>query len=94
MQKIIIFFLLLINFSHADSLFDAAYGLWGVGAVSRDRNYRGVDIDVTPGIFIFGGCFSKIRAVFKSASFSGSSRSRDVKTFHCLHFWQNNFTTK
>jgi outer membrane scaffolding protein for murein synthesis (MipA/OmpV family) len=55
MQKIIVLFLILFGFSHAESWFDQAYGLWGVGAVSRDRNYKGVDVDITPGVFIFGG---------------------------------------
>jgi outer membrane protein len=55
MVKTILILISLIGFSHAQSLFDQAYGLWGVGAVSRDRNYKGVDVDITPSVFIFGG---------------------------------------
>jgi len=55
MKKILILFLIFSGISHADSWLDPAYGLWGVGAVSRDLNYKGVDVEIKPGVFIFGG---------------------------------------
>ncbi len=55
MKKITLLFFSLVGFSVADSWLDPAYGLWGVGAISRDRNYKGVGVDFAPGVFIFGG---------------------------------------
>jgi len=77
MQKIILFFLLLIGASQADGWLDPAYGLWGVGAVSRDRNYVGVDVDITPGVFIFGG----FGPIFIEANRFGYSFYRDGTYF-------------
>jgi outer membrane scaffolding protein for murein synthesis (MipA/OmpV family) len=45
----------MVSFSFADSWLDPAYGLWGVGAVSRDRKYVGIGPELSPGVFIFGG---------------------------------------
>ncbi|KAA3610714.1 MAG: hypothetical protein D8M58_20960 [Calditrichaeota bacterium] len=77
MKKVIILFLLFFGLSEADSWLDPAYGLWGVGAVSRDRNYTGVDVDITPGLFIFGG----FGPIFIEANRIGYSFYRDGTYF-------------
>ncbi len=62
MRKIIVFCLgmLCAAFSHGDDgyfkkLVEPAYGLWAPGIVSRSPNYRSVDSEIAPALFIFGG---------------------------------------
>ena len=72
--------LLLLTISstlHANSITDPAYGLWGVGPVSRDLNYKETETDTTIAPFIFGG----YGPVFIEANRAGFSFYRDGTFF-------------
>lgn len=77
-----IYFLLIVIFSQssAQDWLDAAYGLWGVGVVSRDRNYINTDPIISPGLFIFGG----YGPVFIEANRAGYSFYGDGTYFSSL----------
>lgn len=77
MKKQIILFLLLSSFLCAESWLDQAYGLWGAGIVSRDRNYENTNPAIAPGLFIFGG----FGPVFIEANRAGYSFYMDGKNF-------------
>lgn len=77
MQKQIILIVLCVSFSYADSWLDKAYGLWGAGVVSRDRNYVGTDPVIAPAVFIFGG----FGPVFIEANRAGYSFYMDGTNF-------------
>lgn len=49
------FVLLFCSTLFAQSWLEPAYGIWGAGVVSRDRNYVNTKSVIAPGLFIFGG---------------------------------------
>lgn len=60
-----------------DSILDPAYGLWGVGVVNRDLNYRDTESETSIAPFIFGG----YGPVFIEANRAGISFYRDGTFF-------------
>jgi outer membrane scaffolding protein for murein synthesis (MipA/OmpV family) len=80
MIKLILLLLLFIGFSKANDWLEPAYGLWGVGAASRDLNYKASGVVVNPVLFIFGG----YGPVFIEANRLGYSIYRDGTYFASL----------
>ena len=61
----------------AEGITDPAYGLWGIGVVDRNLNYKGIDSDTGIAPFIFGG----YGPVFIEANRAGYSFYRDGTFF-------------
>ncbi len=77
MKRQLILFLLFGSMLYSQSWFDQAYGLWGAGVVSRDRNYVGTDPVIGPGLFIFGG----FGPIFIEANRAGYTFYKDGTNF-------------
>ena len=77
MKKQFVLILLLCSMAYSESWLDQAYGLWGAGVVSRDRNYKGTDPVVGPGLFIFGG----FGPIFIEANRAGYTFYKDGTNF-------------
>ena len=53
--RILAIICVLATFLNAQSILEPAYGLWGIGVTSKDRNYIGTDTDIGVSPLIFGG---------------------------------------
>ena len=73
----VLLLLLLSSSATAGGITEPAYGLWGVGVVNRDLNYKGIESDTGIAPFIFGG----YGPVFIEANRAGYSFYRDGTFF-------------
>lgn len=77
MKIIILLMLIPVMLTAADNVLDSAYGLWGIGVVSRDLNYHGTATELNVSPFIFGG----FGPFFIEANRIGYSFYRDGRWF-------------
>lgn len=77
MSHKLLFLIFLCTSGFAQKWLEPAYGLWGIGAVARDRNYVQTDVVLGPGVFIFGG----YGPVFIEANRAGFSFYKDGTNF-------------